>query len=350
VTIFGWDASDYDWTRGSMNLSRARADGIDFFSHKATEGTHTHHTHMGEALNRARSAGIPLLGTYVVVRTPGNAGNGSITQQVEYYLSYLNSQISWWRDHPGFFHQVDLEKWSYDAVSASQGLAMVDRLTAVGGGKKVVLYAPSWAYGTGSIGSAPRWESKYGNNPAVAYRLAYPGDGSSRWMSNITLLQYGSKTIIGSQPTCDASAFRGTLAQLQSILGTTQQEVPDMADYGSLGNPNYGTDQVQDTWRFDHPDILAADVWSLLMRGVGAWSAQEDIHPPLNQLPQRLDTIMQDLDVISAKLDDLIVPELTDDQVTTIADAVAARITSEALTTAVAAAVKAALTAAATNI
>ena len=32
MTVFGWDASDYDWGRGPMNLAAARTDGIDFFT------------------------------------------------------------------------------------------------------------------------------------------------------------------------------------------------------------------------------------------------------------------------------------------------------------------------------
>jgi hypothetical protein len=45
MTIFGWDASDFDWPRGPMNLNAAASDGITFFTHKATEGTGTVHAH-----------------------------------------------------------------------------------------------------------------------------------------------------------------------------------------------------------------------------------------------------------------------------------------------------------------
>jgi hypothetical protein len=64
MTIFGWDASDFDWDRGPMDLGAARAAGIDFFTHKATEGTEIRHRHYGETLERARAAGVPFLGAY----------------------------------------------------------------------------------------------------------------------------------------------------------------------------------------------------------------------------------------------------------------------------------------------
>jgi hypothetical protein len=69
VTVWGWDASDFDWSRGSMDLTAAARDGIQLFTHKATESTGIKHVHYGEALQRARAAGIELLGAYHVVRS-----------------------------------------------------------------------------------------------------------------------------------------------------------------------------------------------------------------------------------------------------------------------------------------
>src|SRR5882672_7841726 len=102
MTVFGWDASDYDWNRGSMNLVIARSAGVSFFTYKATEGTTTKHAHYGEALNRARAAGIEFLGAYIVPRS-----GPSVLSQVDYFMAYVNSQTPWWTSYPGFFFQVD---------------------------------------------------------------------------------------------------------------------------------------------------------------------------------------------------------------------------------------------------
>jgi hypothetical protein len=233
MTVFGWDASDYDWSRGSMNIAAAAAEGIVFFTHKATEGTRTVHAYYQRALNEARAAGIEFLGAYIVVRTPGNGGNGSVRDQVEFFLTRLDSQTPWWRSHPGFFLQVDLEHWSnssgfvYDAVAPTYGIEACDLLH--GTDKWVVLYAPKWAYGDSIGGDVPLWSSAYGTNPAARYRDAYPGDGGAGWQKysgrEPVFWQYGSRLTIGSQPTCDANAYRGTLDELRALI--TGKE-PDM--------------------------------------------------------------------------------------------------------------------------
>lgn len=234
MTIYGWDASDFDWSRGPMSLQDAYDDGIRLFTHKATEGTTRRHKYTGATLAAARAAGIPYLGVYVVPRTPGNGGNGSVAKQVDYLLAYAREAVPWWPEHPGWFWQVDLEHWSangavYDAVSPAVGVEMVDRLMAATG-RPVVLYAPRWAYGDGIPGVAPLWASSYGStNPAVPYRQAYPGDSSTRWArysGRVPLvLQFGSRTTIGSQPGCDANAIKDEAAWRRLFDNTMEADV-----------------------------------------------------------------------------------------------------------------------------
>jgi hypothetical protein len=204
-----------------MDLVAARADGISFFTHKATEGTTTRHVHFAEAIRRARAAGIPVVGAYGIPRTPGNGGNQSISAQVDYFLSYLAGAP------PVDFIQCDLEHWSnasgvYDAVTPTAGAAWCE-MAAQRSGKKVVLYAPSWAYGNTIPQPWPLWQSSYGTNLPGHYLERYPGDSSSRWNAYSgrapVILQYGSSLNIGSQAGCDANAFRGTLKQLQALIG-----------------------------------------------------------------------------------------------------------------------------------
>jgi hypothetical protein len=204
-----------------MDVGAAVRDGVTFFTHKATEGTKTQHIHYGDALSRARAAGMPFMGAYLVVRTPGNNGHGSIQAQVNYFLAYLNAQTPWWRTLSEFFIQVDTEHWGYDDVAPQYGVLACDLLRGQAG-KLVVHYVPRWAYGDTVGGDHPLWASSYGSNPAVHYRQAYPGDGSSRWAPysgrDPTILQYGSKLTVGSQPSCDGNAFRGSVDQFRALV------------------------------------------------------------------------------------------------------------------------------------
>jgi GH25 family lysozyme M1 (1,4-beta-N-acetylmuramidase) len=231
--VFGWDASNFDWDRGPMDLAAAARDGIQFFTHKATEGGGTRHSHYGEAMRRARDAGIPVLGAYHVVRS-----SPSVTAQADHFLSYLDSQTPWWRNWPDWFAQVDLEKWPYDAVPARIGEEFAD-LVEQRTGRKAVIYASRGQYGNELTGTNHLlWNAHYGTNPVIRYNAAYAirgGDTGPGWVAYSgrmpTFWQYGSQTIIGNQPICDANAFRGTLAELKALIapaGTAIEEDDSM--------------------------------------------------------------------------------------------------------------------------
>ncbi|MGC9668944.1 GH25 family lysozyme [Planosporangium sp. 12N6] len=298
----GIDASDYDWDRGPMDLTAAARDGISFFTHKATEGTQIRHAHYGDALNRAAAAGIPLVGAYIVVRTPGNNGHGSIQAQVNYFVSYLDAQTPWWRGRREFFVQVDLEHWGYDDVAPQYGVQACGLLRSATG-KWVVLYAPRWAYGNSIPGNDPLWASAYGTNPAVPYRQAYRGDDDAGWSpySGRTpiILQYGSSTTIGSQPTCDANAYRGTGDQFRGIIigGANVAGEADLA----FSAPYTGTEP----W-ISGQSWMAKAVEGPLIRA----------NVKLDQLIATLAQLNTKLDQLSAKLDALqAVTAPTQDQV-----------------------------------
>jgi hypothetical protein len=173
---------------------------------------------------------MPFMGAYIVVRTPGNNNHGSIQAQVNYFLAYLNSQTPWWQGMREFFIQVDTEHWGYDDVAPQYGVLACDLLRAQTG-KLVVHYAPRWAYGDTIGGDHPLWASSYGSNPTAPYRQAYPGDGNSGWAPysgrTPTILQYGSSLTVGSQPSCDANAFRGTVDQLRELVTGVPSMTPD---------------------------------------------------------------------------------------------------------------------------
>jgi len=248
VTVFGWDTSDFDWDRGPMDMAAAYRDGIRFFTHKITESTNVVHEHCWLALDRARAAGIPVLGGYMVVRTPGP----SVPAQVAFMLKTLDQFVPWWREHPNWVFQVDLEKWPYDAVAPIHGIYACREIQRQAPGRFTVLYASRGQYGPTIPGGDPLWNAAYGANPIGHFRTVYDqtvGDNSARWSpySNRApvFLQYGSKLRIGTQNTCDANAFRGSLAELLLLTHYTRPEdemelssrVPvlgDMADISTM--------------------------------------------------------------------------------------------------------------------
>lgn len=244
MTIFGWDASDYDYARGPMDLESACAAGIDFFTHKATEGTSIRHTYYGEMMRRARDAGVPFLGAYHVVRSPANAA-----AEVAYCLAYANAQTPWWIDFPGWFWQIDLEKWPYDSVPASEGEAFAD-IIEQRTGRRALIYASKGQYGSELTGTShPLWNANYGANAALEFRALYQqrgGDTGPGWMSysgtTPAIWQYGSNAVIGRQHTCDANAYRGTVADFGRMIGLEddmEQSDPLVKPWGpsnSVGN------------------------------------------------------------------------------------------------------------------
>ncbi|MGH8430858.1 MAG: GH25 family lysozyme [Solimonas sp.] len=211
-----------------MDIAAAARDGIQFLTHKATEATWTRHVHFGEAMRRARDAGIPILGAYHVVRSPANAA-----AEVDYCLAYVDAQTPWWRDWPHWFWQVDLEKWPYDSVAASEGEQFADIIEARTG-RKAVIYASRGQYGEQLTGTSHElWNANYGSNIEDHYTAVYAargGDSGPGWVTYSGRMpifwQFGSRTRIGSQPICDANAFRGTLTQLRTLISPIGDDMP----------------------------------------------------------------------------------------------------------------------------
>jgi len=235
VTIYGWDCSDYDWPRGPMNLVAAKDAGISFFTHKATEGATGTHVHYGEALRRARDAGIPVLGAYHVVRS------GDVAAEVRHFLAHLDQETPWWRTWPDWILQADIEKWSYDSVSPATALAFVAELAAAVPERSPVAYASKGQYGddlSPLSASVPLWNANYpSRNPGsfVGLYARAGGDGGPGWAKYSgrvpAVWQYTDNATIGSQPGCDANAYKGTLDQLKALLRgpAHAQGVDDMA-------------------------------------------------------------------------------------------------------------------------
>jgi len=203
VTVFGRDASNFD---GTIDYA-----GLGYFTHKSTEGTTITHDRYAARLNAARAAGVPVLGSYHVVRTPGNAGHGSLAAQLTYWLTYLDTHTPWWRTYPYWMMQIDAELWKYDAVSARVVKDFAALLVRSGMPGYKVTYASRGQYGDSLAGIVTDlWNANYNGGPG------YPGDSwAPGWGP------YSGKTPRFLQYTStgyDHDAFRGSLSDLRALL------------------------------------------------------------------------------------------------------------------------------------
>jgi len=224
VTIFTWDASNHDWTRGEMNLAAAKASGISAVVHKVCEGNRFYvDTYFGEFIRRARAAGFTTYGGYFVLHP------GDYAAQAAWYFQILDQQVPGWRSDPNFVvHMLDAEKFDYMSrapnAAESQGWCTT---VHVGTGYNPLGYVPKWLYGNSFAGTFtwPLVASSYVKGENAPFADLYPGDSSASWGAysgqTPALLQYTSSAVIGTQSPCDVNAYRGSLDQYRALLGAT---------------------------------------------------------------------------------------------------------------------------------
>ncbi len=233
--VWGWDASDYDWDRGPMDLVAAQRDGISFFIHKATEGTTWKAQHYKDALERARNAGIPVLGTYHFLWPD------DVEAQVKAWMDYVDAETPWWKEVPWIW-QIDAEQPqgaervpNPDEIRRAVA-AVKARMQTNGTAGYVIVYAPRWAYKDAPLDpSYDIWNSDYnGSGSPRPFAEQYKGvtDFQVGWnlMSGRKprILQFSSDGKVGRQQTCDVNKFDGDLHALIRLCGR---------DPGRIGAP-----------------------------------------------------------------------------------------------------------------
>jgi hypothetical protein len=248
MSVYGWDCSHYDGTLTRAIMSRARSEGIAFVTHKIGEGTGYDDPGDLTALAAARDAGIEFVGGYFVPRS-----GSSVAAQVDACVRLADRDEPWWRTFPGWFWQVDLERWSYDNVPASVGIAFAKELRARTG-RWTVLYASHGQYGNALTGwDGPLWNAHYVSHAAAGFAAMYPGDGwkpksdafAGGWSAysgkEPTFLQYTSSATIAGLTTCDANAFRGSAADLRALIKGGGTDVVNEAVFGVPEQDAYST-------------------------------------------------------------------------------------------------------------
>jgi len=294
MTVLGWDTSHFDGTLSAATLSRAYAEGIGFFTHKIAEGTQdTEGSHDDTALAAARDVGIEFLGGYLIPRT-----YTSVQAQVDFWLTLADAGEPWWRDFPGWFWQVDLERWPYDNVPASVGIACAQELRNRTG-KWTILYASHGQYGDQLTGwDGPLWNADYVSGSTSAAAL-YPGDewvpsrsfGRGGWSpysgQEPTFLQYADTATIAGLTARDANAFRGDIDELRQLI-----------EGGSV--PNYAANAERYLWKLHimDPEIDGID-------DAGGQVVHSDFIDVVNRIDANVAALTANLTSVTARMNAL---------------------------------------------
>jgi hypothetical protein len=278
MTIRGWDTSHFDGPISRATTDRAYAEGIRFLTAKVAEGLQdTEGAQDDTTLANARASGIPFLAPYFIPRS-----NAAPADQVAEWMKLLNAGEPWWRDFPGMFVQIDLERWPYDSVPASVGIECGQRIRDAMG-RQALLYASRGQYGDGlTAWDGPLWNADYWS-PAT-----YPGDnfthndkgapaGWAPYSGKVpAILQWTSSATIAGLTTCDENAFRGTINDFATLIGasmlTPSQEVELLrnahnADWGITQILN-GTEPAKDFEQSDGTLFTTPNVLHQRLRAI----------------------------------------------------------------------------------
>jgi hypothetical protein len=218
--------------------------------------------------------------------------------------------------------------------------AFCDRLAAKMPKLRPIVYAPEWVYGDTLDGLRyPLWASRYVTGAGPASKL-YPGDSSPRWAAysgqTPAILQFTSSATIVGQTTCDANAYRGTLAQLTALIAPgwetdmaltaddiskVAQAVYDLMLTPVDQNDGSGTKSTpigQQVWNQGIPNGVTGtktNAWSALRdAGAAAQAIRSAVAQPasvdVNALAVALAPLLPQATVTAAELQDAIVGAL----------------------------------------
>ncbi|MFB9926333.1 glycoside hydrolase family 25 protein [Amycolatopsis halotolerans] len=208
----------------SLSLARTRADGCELAILKAGEGSSFVDPDFASNLQEARDAG-QLIAAYWYQRA-----NASAAQHVAKIKAVVPRDVA---------VIMDVEANGGNVVLTREIL----RLLQAEGYRTPFVYIPRWYWqqlGSPSLaGLPPLWSSRYPDNLVGTLSSEWSQVPASYWNgyggAEVGLLQFTSSARIGGYAPLDASAFRGTRAQLAALIGgsaaplTQETEDDDMA-------------------------------------------------------------------------------------------------------------------------
>jgi hypothetical protein len=309
MTIFGWDMSHYD----APDIGNAIEQGISFITHKI--GGDRNDPEAGQWWSDVKGErSRALLGGYWVLY-PGRSA-----ARADEFIDQLDLTCPGWRSGP-FILQIDCEKWNgkeSTVPSISEINAHCDRLRVLAPKLMPIAYVPEWVYGSSVKGLRyPIWASSYVNGTG-SFKSLYPGDNSSRWGAyggkTPAILQYTSSATIGGQTTCDANAYRGTLAQLTQLLApgwakeTIDVATLDAQDLASI--KSVVKDLMENDGAIARGLRLQPNNLSDTERVLSAREVVKQLTPVIGQMQVDADTLA---DALAGPLAAALTPKLPDD-------------------------------------
>lgn len=236
--IYGWDQSHYDGDITLAIMETALVEGIEFVTHKLGEGPNhdDDDPKAAAALLASKNAGIQLIGGYWFCH-----GSDDPALEARTCVETADRVAPWWRTFPGWFFQADLETSATGLPSPAFSKSFCDAL-AVLSDRTVIAYASHGMYQNRLTGLGHRlWNANYGSEPTGPFEDIYPGDNSPGWDPYSgqvpVILQYSSRATIAGRTTCDANAFKGTVADFMTLIGVDMTGTPvtvEGIDYQSL--------------------------------------------------------------------------------------------------------------------
>lgn len=291
MAIFGIDVSD---AQGTIDWSQVGKSGVQFAIAKATEGNGYTSKTIGANLAGMKANNL-IAGAYHFLVSDYAGATGD--KQCDYFLAKIG-------DPTGILVGLDVEVESKLPVQPGirEVRAFVNRFKALYPNHPVLIYSGAWYWASTSyMGNppgadlGPNWNSRYIGTTSLAPSAMYPNVPASWWnpgyggWTDSALLQFTSRALVLGVPTrVDASAYRGTLGQLNALTGitlpTTSTEsdvtiVKDIARYASLRPLGFAAGTYKG-WNLDGTTVA-------ITVGTGGSSAGASATVSITQDPQR---------------------------------------------------------------
>lgn len=257
MTCYGVDISHHN---GQVDWRAVRADGIAFAVLKATEGLSYDWTDWyAAALDGARNAGMPVIGSYLFMHDADGAAQAS----------YFDARLTAYHATVGHARELDVETApGPDYPTAAESDAAARRIKAEIGGP-VGLYTGYW-YWSGILGNPPMpasvdhlWESRYVYNGVLRPWRDCADEVPAEWWTSRrcggrspSILQINSNAVVkGISGGVDLDVFPGTLDELRALMLGTGGDDMAQADIDAINA---------------HTDAAVAEVLRVVAANLGA--------------------------------------------------------------------------------
>lgn len=233
--IFGWDASRYDNPSIGSAGQGFEGQGFGWITHKAggdTDDTGIAAWWPGVERRRITVRDLPELtatGTVEGRTVPGARWvlrPGDPVVRADAFLARLDATCPGWRDAP-FVLQLDC------AIGKTSIAAFCDRLRAEAPRFMPIVQASRGQYGDALTGLGyPLGNTGFPSGAAGSAATLYAKAGEDGWLpysgQTPAVWHFSEAATVGGRPSCDVSAYRGTLAEFVALVAPGWAPVPSL--------------------------------------------------------------------------------------------------------------------------